>query len=246
MRSAEGVGSRGELEGRPRAVVSWSSGKDSAYGLHLVRTAGELNVIGLLTTITETFARVSMHGVREELLRRQAEVAGLPLYPVRIPFPCPNAVYEERMGQMIARLKADGVRRIVFGDLFLEDIRSYREEKLRGTGIRPVFPLWGRATRDLAHEMIASGVRATLVAVDPRKLPASFAGRSFDAALLRELPAGSDPCGENGEFHTFVSDGPMFRRPVAIRPGAVIERDGFVFADLEPAEGAATPASRVP
>ncbi len=216
-------------------MVSWSSGKDSAYSLHLARRAGELEIVGLLTTITETFARVSMHGVREELLERQANAAGLPLYPVAIPFPCPNAVYEERMGAMIARLREEGVSRIVFGDLYLEDIRSYREDKLRETGIRPVFPLWGRATRDLAHEMIASGMRATIVAVDPRKLPGTFAGRSFDETLLCELPAGVDPCGEHGEFHTFVSDGPMFRAPVAVRPGAVVERDGFVFADLEPA-----------
>jgi uncharacterized protein (TIGR00290 family) len=216
-------------------VVSWSSGKDSAYSLHLARRAGELEIVGLITTVTETFARVSMHGVRQELLERQAEALGLPLYPVLIPFPCPNAIYEERMGQMVARLRAEGVSRIVFGDLYLEDIRSYREEKLRGTGMRPVFPLWGRATRDLAHEMIASGLRATIVAVGPRKLAGEFAGRSFDENLLRELPAGVDPCGENGEFHTFVSDGPMFRHPIAVRVGAVVERDGFVFADLEPA-----------
>ncbi|EQD47431.1 protein containing DUF71, ATP-binding region [mine drainage metagenome] len=234
MRATDPTDVERRSEDRPRAVVSWSSGKDSAYSLHLARRAGELEIVGLLTTITETFARVSMHGVRKELLERQADVAGLPLYPVSIPFPCPNAIYEERMGQMIARLREEGVSRIAFGDLYLEDIRSYREGKLRGTGIRPVFPLWGRATRDLAHEMIRSGMRATIVAVDPRKLPGTFAGRSFDETLLCELPAGVDPCGENGEFHTFVSDGPMFRGPVAVRPGAVVERDGFVFADLEP------------
>jgi len=235
MRAQDPAGGERGSEDRPRAVISWSSGKDSAYSLHRVRRAGELEIVGLLTTVSETFGRVSMHGVRQVLLERQAEAAGLPLYPVSIPFPCPNAIYEERMGQMIARLRREGVSRIVFGDLFLEDIRSYREDKLRGTGIRPVFPLWGRATRDLAHEMITSGMRATIVSLDPRKLSGTFAGRSFDEALLRELPAGVDPCGENGEFHTFVSAGPMFRGPVAVRPGAVVERDGFVFADLEPA-----------
>lgn len=231
-----GVGVEKPIHGdRPKAVVSWSSGKDSAYSLYQVLRAGELEVVGLLTTITETFARVSMHGVREVLLEQQAAAAGLPLYRVPIPFPCPNAVYEERMTAVVDRLRRDGVSRMVFGDLYLEDIRSYREDKLRPTGIRPVFPLWGRPTRDLAHEMIAKGMRATLVAVDPRKLAASFAGRAFDEALLADLPTGADPCGENGEYHTFVSDGPMFRRPVAVRPGAVVERDGFVFADLEPA-----------
>ncbi|MFZ0699729.1 MAG: diphthine--ammonia ligase [Thermoplasmata archaeon] len=234
MRAGDPVGTERSSEERPRAVVSWSSGKDSAYSLHRARRAAELEIVGLLTTITETFARVSMHGVRQELLARQTEAAGLPLYPVSIPFPCPNAIYEERMRQMIARLRADGVSRIVFGDLYLEEIRSYREDRLRGSGIRPVFPLWGRATRDLAHEMIASGMRATIVAVDPRKLSGGFAGRSFDEDLLRELPAGIDPCGENGEFHTFVTDGPMFRHPIAVRAGAVVERDGYVFADLEP------------
>lgn len=180
MRAGDPVGTERSSEERPRAVVSWSSGKDSAYSLHRARRAAELEIVGLLTTITETFARVSMHGVRQELLARQTEAAGLPLYPVSIPFPCPNAIYEERMRQMIARLRADGVSRIVFGDLYLEEIRSYREDRLRGSGIRPVFPLWGRATRDLAHEMIASGMRATIVGVDPRKLSGGFARRSFD------------------------------------------------------------------
>ena len=222
-------------EDRPKAVISWSSGKDSAYSLYRVQRGGALDVVGLLTTVTETFARVSMHGVREVLLDRQAEATGLPLYRVPIPSPCPNPVYEERMSQTIDRLRTEGVSRIVFGDLYLQDVRSYREEKLRPTGIIPVFPLWGRATRDLAHEMIASGLRAIVVTVDPGKLPAAFAGRAFDAAFLDELPAGTDPCGENGEFHTFVTDGPMYRHGIAVRPGAVVERDGFVFADLEPA-----------
>ncbi len=222
-------------EDRPKAVISWSSGKDSAYSLFQIQREGALDVVELLTTVTDAFARVSMHGVREVLLERQAEAAGLPLYRVPIPSPCPNSVYEERMSRMVDRLRTEGVSRLVFGDLYLEDIRRYREEKLRPTGIRPVFPLWGRATRDLAHDMIASGLRATVVALDPRKLPATFAGRAFDDAFLRDLPAGIDPCGENGEFHTFVTDGPMFRHGIAVRPGEVVERDGFVFADLEPA-----------
>ena len=219
--------------GRPRAVVSWSSGKDSAYALHEVRRAGELEVVGLLTTVTETFRRVSMHGVRESVLEAQARAAGLPLHKVSIPSPCPNAVYERAMGAALERLRADGVRRVVFGDLFLEDIRAYREEKLRGTGVDPVFPLWGRPTAALAEEMITSGLRARIVALDPRHLPPSFAGRTFDRELLASFPAGVDPCGERGEFHTCVTDGPMFDRPIPVVPGEIVQRDGFVFADLE-------------
>ena len=218
---------------RPKAVVSWSSGKDSAYSLYEVRRSGELDVIGLLTTVTETYGRVSMHGVRESILDAQARAAGLPVYKVAIPSPCPNAVYERAMSAMLERLRTDGVSRVVFGDLFLEDIRAYREEKLRGTGVDPVFPLWGRPTPALAEEMIERGLRATLVAVDPRKLPARFAGRAFDKELLAELPPEVDPCGERGEFHTCVTAGPMFAAPFAVRPGEVVQRDGFVFADLD-------------
>ncbi|MGA8542082.1 MAG: ATP-binding protein [Thermoplasmata archaeon] len=218
---------------RPRAVVSWSSGKDSAFSLHEVRRAGALDVVGLLTTVTETYGRVSMHGVRESILEAQAEAAGLPLYKVAIPSPCPNEVYEQAMGTMLGRLRTDGVSRVVFGDLFLEDVRAYREEKLRGTGVEPVFPLWGRPTRALAEEMIDAGLRATIVALDPRHLPAKFAGRAFDRQLLAEFPDGTDPCGERGEFHTCVTDGPMFSHPIAVRPGPVVVRDGYVFADLE-------------
>ena len=217
---------------RPRAVVSWSSGKDAAFALHEVRRAGELEVVGLLTTVTAPYGRVSMHGVRESVLDAQARALGLPLYKVPIPAPCPNAVYEEAMGTMLGRLATEGVRRVVFGDLFLEDVRAYREEKLRGTGIEPVFPLWGRPTRPLAEEMISAGVKARLVALDPRRLPAAFAGRAFDRQLLAELPADVDPCGERGEFHTCVIDGPMFDRPVVVDAREVVDRDGFVFADL--------------
>jgi len=221
---------------RPKAVVSWSSGKDSAYSLHEVRRAGELEVVGLLTTVTQKFSRVSMHGVRESVLDAQARAAGLPLYKVEIPSPCPNEVYERSMASMIARLRAQGVSRVVFGDLFLQDIRDYREEKFRGTGIEPVFPLWGRPTDRLARELIASGLRAYLVALDPKKLAPAFAGREFDTSLLADLPPEVDPCGERGEFHTCVVAGPMFDAPIRVIPGEVVHRDGFVFADLELAD----------
>ncbi|MGA9839863.1 MAG: ATP-binding protein [Thermoplasmata archaeon] len=217
-------------------MVSWSSGKDSAYSLYEARRSNEIEVVGLLTTVTETYGRVSMHGVRESVLDAQARAAGLPLYKVSIPSPCPNAVYEAAMGQMVRTLRNDGVRRMVFGDLFLEDIRAYREKNLVGTGIDPVFPLWGRRTAALAEEMIDSGLEARIVALDPRRLPARFAGRSFDRALLADLPAGVDPCGERGEFHTCVTAGPMFDHPLRVTPGEVVVRDGYVFADVELAD----------
>ena len=216
----------------PKAIVSWSSGKDSAYALWEVRRRGELDVVGLLTTVTDAFGRVSMHGVREEVLRAQAAAAGLPLHVVRIPYPCPNAVYEERMAAIVRQFRAEGIERLVFGDLFLEEIRAYREDRLRGTGLAPVFPLWGRPTPALAREMIDQGMVAHLVAIDPRALAPRFAGRRFDAALLADLPSTVDPCGERGEFHTCVSAGPMFRAPIPVEPGPVVERDGFVFTDL--------------
>jgi uncharacterized protein (TIGR00290 family) len=217
---------------RPRAVVSWSSGKDAAFALLEARRSARFDIVGLLTTVTETYARVSMHGVREEILDAQAEAVGLPLFKVPIPSPCPNDVYERAMGTVLGRLEAEGVRRVIFGDLFLEDIRAYREEKLRGTGIGPEFPLWGRPTARLAEEMIDAGFDARIVALDPRKLPKSFAGRAFDRSLLADLPSGVDPCGERGEFHTCVTAGPVFHWPIPVVPGAVVERDGFVFADL--------------
>ncbi|HEX9048949.1 MAG TPA: hypothetical protein VF841_00280 [Anaeromyxobacter sp.] len=217
---------------RPRALVAWSSGKDSAWALHEVRRAGALDVVGLLTTVTSEFGRVSMHAVREALLDLQAESLRLPCRKVRIPWPCPNERYEAEMAAALAEARAAGVTRIVFGDLFLEDVRSYRVEKLAGTGIDPVFPLWGRDTARLAREMIAGGLRATLTCVDPRQLDPSFAGRAFDAALLDGLPPGVDPCGERGEFHTFCWTGPMFARPIAVANGEIVTREGFVFADL--------------
>ena len=218
----------------PKALIAWSSGKDSAWALHEARRLAELDIVGALTTVTDSFQRVSMHGVREALLRAQCEAAGLPEIIVRIPYPCPNEIYEREMAAAIADVKARGVTHIIFGDLFLQDIRAYREKQLAGTGITPVFPLWLQPTAALARAMIDGGVEAHLAVVDLKKLPASFAGRRFDAALLSEFPAGVDPCGENGEFHTFVSAGPMLARKIPVRAGETVERDGFAFADLIP------------
>jgi len=216
----------------PKALIAWSSGKDSAWALHAARQQGAFDIVGALTTVTGTFARVSMHGVREELLRAQLDAAGLPAIVVSIPYPCPNEIYERAMAAAIADAKAQGVTHIIFGDLYLEDVRAYREKNLAGTGIAPVFPLWQVPTGQLARDMIDGGVEAHLAVVDLKKLPASFAGRGFDAGLLAALPAGSDPCGENGEFHTFVSAGPMLSRKIAVKVGETVERDGFAFADL--------------
>jgi uncharacterized protein (TIGR00290 family) len=217
-----------------QALIAWSSGKDSAWALHEVRRSGEFEITGSVTTVTENFARVSMHGVREELLLAQLEAANLPPRIVRIPFPCPNEIYEARMSAAMAAAKTEGVRHVIFGDLFLEDIRAYRETQLAKAGMTAVFPLWQRPTAALAREMIDAGVKAHLVCVDRAKLPAHFAGRSFDQSLLDDLPAGADPCGENGEFHTFVSACPMFEREIVVRAGETVERDGFAFTDLMP------------
>jgi uncharacterized protein (TIGR00290 family) len=216
-------------------LIAWSSGKDSAWALHEARRTGDLDIVGALTTVTETFGRVSMHGVREELLQMQLAAAGLPAIVVHIPFPCPNETYEQKMAARMDEAKASGVTHIIFGDLFLEDVRAYRERLFSGTGIVPVFPVWGRPTLALAREMIRAGVEAHLSAVDLRKLPASFAGRRFDNALLDSLPAGIDPCGENGEFHSFVSAGPMLARSIPVTVGETVELDGFAYADLLPA-----------
>ena len=217
---------------RPKALVSWSSGKDSSWALHAVRVQNEVDVAGILTTMTTEFSRVSMHGVREALLDAQAIALGLPCRKVRLPWPCSNDVYEREMTAALQAAKAEGVTHVVFGDLFLQDIRAYREAKLAGTGISPLFPLWQRDTRVLAREMIDGGLRAILTCVDPSKLDRTFAGRDFDRDLLAALPSGVDPCAENGEFHTFAWAGPMFEKPVAVARGQVFERDGFVFADL--------------
>ena len=217
---------------KPKALISWSSGKDSAFALHEVRRAGEFDVVGALTTVTETFARVSIHGVRQEILRAQCDAAGLPQRIVPIPYPCPNEIYEARMGEAVANAVREGVTHMIFGDLYLADIRAYREQRLAGTGITPVFPLWERPTAALARAMMASGLEAWLATVDLKKLPAEFAGRKFDAQLLADLPDGIDPCGENGEFHTCVVAGPMFSQRLAVAAGERVERDGYAYCDL--------------
>ncbi len=221
---------------RPKALVSWSSGKDGAFALHIARQSAELEIVGLLTTVNSEFGRVAMHGVRESLLEQQADAVGLPCRKVPIPWPCSNAVYEQEMAQVLQAAKAEGVSHLVFGDLFLADLRAWREARLAELGLRGVFPLWMRDTARLADEMVKSGLRAILTCIDSKKLAPSFAGRSFDAELLAALPAGVDPCGENGEFHTFAWAGPMFDRSIDVARGETVERDGFVFADLVPAE----------
>ncbi len=221
---------------RPKAVVSWSSGKDSAFALQEIRATNAYEVVGVLTTVTAAFGRVSMHGVREELLDAQVASLGLPCRKIYIPSPCPNSVYEREMAEVLKEAKRNGVTHILFGDLFLQDIRAYREQQLAELGLEGVFPLWMRDTARLAREMLDAGVQATLSCVDLGKLDASFAGRRFDEALLRSLPAGIDPCGENGEFHTFVSAGPMFRAPIPVNVGEIVQRDGFAFADLLPSK----------
>lgn len=230
--------------GKPKAWMAWSSGKDSAWALHLAQRGNQVDVIGLLTTISDSYRRVSMHGVREELLEAQSDALGLPLHAVRIPTPCPNERYEAAMRAALETARGDGVTHVVFGDLFLEDVRAYRETQLARVGMLGHFPLWGRETGLLAREMIAGGLRAYLTCVDPRRVPRELAGRAFDEALLSALPDGADPCGENGEFHSFAWDGPMFTAPIPVQVGDTVERDGFVFTDLvraEPAVLSATP-----
>jgi uncharacterized protein (TIGR00290 family) len=217
-----------------RAYVAWSSGKDSAFALHEARRAG-FDIAGVLTTINEVYDRVAMHGVRHAVLDLQIAALDLPAIKVPIPSPCPNEIYEARMAEACAAIKAQGIRQIVFGDLFLEDIRAYRVEKLSTAGMEPVFPLWKRDTAALARTMIADGLKAHITCLDPRRLPRSFAGRAFDLALLGDLPGDVDPCGENGEFHTVVIAGPMFTRPITVKIGETVERDGFVFTDVIPA-----------
>ena len=215
-----------------RVLVSWSSGKDSAWLVHVLRQAADVELGGLLTTVNQAANRVAMHAVRTELLQAQASALGLPLRPVFIPSPCPNEVYERAMAEAVAAALADGFTHVAFGDLFLEDVRRYREEKLAGSGLTPLFPLFGSDTVSLARDMVGSGLRARLTCVNPAVLDRSFAGREFDAALLRDLPDTIDPCGERGEFHTFAYAGPMFSQLIPIESGVVVERDGFVFADV--------------
>jgi uncharacterized protein (TIGR00290 family) len=215
-----------------RVALSWSSGKDSAWSLHLLRQDPSVEVVALITTLNEQFDRVAMHAVRRQLLERQAESVGVPLWTVPLPWPCSNEEYEARMRDLCARSIQEGVDAMAFGDLFLTDIRAYREKQLTGTGLQPLFPVWQIPTAELARTMIASGLRAKITCVDPKVLPAEFAGRDFDARFLADLPPGIDPCGENGEFHSFVYDGPGFREPINVSVGEIVERDGFVFADL--------------
>ena len=219
-------------ETRKRILLSWSSGKDSAWALQALRMRSDIEVTGLLTTINEKFDRVAMHAVRLNLLRRQAESLGLPLRLISLPFPCGNEVYEERFCAAIDSARKEGVDGVAFGDLFLTDVRLYREKLLNGIGIEPVFPLWGSPTDKLAQAMVDGGLRAWITCVDPRCLPSTFAGREFNRDFLEALPETVDPCGENGEFHTFAFDGPMFKHPVECVVGESVERDGFIFTDL--------------
>jgi uncharacterized protein (TIGR00290 family) len=230
--STGGLVGQSGLSARPRAWMSWSSGKDSATALHVARASGEVEVTALLSTVNAAVGRVAMHAVRRSLLQEQAERLGLRLVVVEIPSPCPNDVYEARMAEAVAQAREEGVEHFVFGDLFLEEVRNYRELHLSGTGISPLFPLWGRPTAALAREMIASGLRAVLTCVDPAQLSGDFVGRHFDLRLLAELPGTIDPCGERGEFHTFAYDAPGFHSPIAVGVGEKVERDGFVFCDL--------------
>lgn len=215
-----------------KVLLSWSSGKDSAWTLHVLRQRADVEVTGLLTTINTNFQRVAMHGTRYELLQAQARAAGLPLWEVPLPWPCSNDVYEGAMAAACTSALQKGTDAVAFGDLFLEEVRRYREERLRGTGLEPIFPLWGRNTHDLIHEMLDGGLRARIVCVDPAKLSGEFIGCDLDEQMLRRLPASVDPCGENGEFHTFAYAGPMFREPIPIENGKCVTRDGFLFADL--------------
>jgi uncharacterized protein (TIGR00290 family) len=217
-----------------RVLLSWSSGKDSAWALWALRQQPDVEVVGLLTTFNESANRVAMHAVRRELVEAQSQSTGLPLWPILLPWPCPNGTYEARMQEAIDRARREGITHVAFGDLYLADIRAYRERQLAGTGIEPLFPVWTtpQATAGLAREMLASGVSAVLTCVDPKQLDGSFVGRRFDAALLEELPPEVDPCGEKGEFHSFCFAGPMFDRPLAVELGEKVLRDGFWFADV--------------
>ncbi|HZU30687.1 MAG TPA: ATP-binding protein [Candidatus Angelobacter sp.] len=228
---------------KKKILLSWSSGKDSAWALHVLRRSGEYEIVGLLTTFNSAFNRVAMHSTRHELVEMQAKAAGLPLISAPLPWPCTNADYEAAMKKVCDDALASGISGIAFGDLFLEDVRAYRERQLKGTGLEPLFPVWGIPTDLLARQMIDSGLRARLVCVDPKQLPSYFIGRDFDGQFLNELPAGVDPCGEKGEFHSFVYDGPMFSGPIPISTGEKVERDGFWFCDVLPGSASHTLAA---
>ncbi len=227
-----------------RAWMSWSSGKDSTYALHALRDDPDVDVTGLLVTVNAVADRVAMHAVRRSLVEAQANRLGLPLHVVELPAPCSDEVYESRMAATVDSARREGVEAMAFGDLFLDDVRAYREQALAGTGVQPLFPIWGRPTDKLAGEMIAGGVRAVLTCVDPTKLPVSFAGRDFDDRLLSDLPPDVDPCGERGEFHTFVWDGPGFTKPIDVQRGENVARDGFVFCDVMLEQGIAGSSRR--
>ena len=221
-------------QSKHKTLLSWSSGKDSAWALHTLRQDPQIELAGLFCTVNQAFNRVAMHGVRVELLQRQADRLGLPLQIIDIPYPCSNEQYAQVMSEFVTQARAAGVTHFAFGDLFLEDVRRYREERLQGTGISPIFPLWGSDTRELSQTMVVAGLRSVLTCVDPKQLSKDFAGRIFDATLLCDLPADVDPCGENGEFHSFAFDGPMFAQAVDFTLGETVARDGFVFTDLLP------------
>ena len=220
------------LQLRKKTLLSWSSGKDSAWALHILKQNPEIELMGLFCTVNQIFGRVAMHGVRVELLQQQAKSLELPLQIIYIPYPCSNEQYAQVMEQFVLKAKHEGIECFAFGDLFLEDVRRYREERLSGTGIEPIFPLWGSDTFKLSHEMVAKGLRSVLTCVDPKQLPAHFAGRTFDLDLLKDLPENVDFCGENGEFHSFAYQGPMFKHKLVFEIGETVERDGFIFTDL--------------
>lgn len=217
-----------------KTLMSWSSGKDSAWALHRLCHDPEIDLCGLFCTVNKAFDRVAMHGVRVELLQQQAASVGLPLEIIDIPYPCSNDSYEQILGSFVERAVDDDVAHFAFGDLFLEDVRYYREERLRGSSITPIFPLWGLPTDRLSREMIEGGLKAIVTCIDPKQMPVEFVGREFDGNYLAALPEGVDPCGENGEFHSFVYGGPMFKAPLEVSVGDTVQRDGFVFADVLP------------
>jgi uncharacterized protein (TIGR00290 family) len=217
-----------------KIALSWSSGKDSAWALHLLRKQPDIHIVALITTFNTQADRVAMHAVRRLLVEEQAKRVGIPLWPAELPWPCSNSEYEDRMRAVCQRATAEGVTAVAFGDLFLQDVRDYRIRQMKETGLEPLFPLWQKPTGQLSREMLAGGVKAKITCVDPSKLAKSFAGRDYDLRFLNDLPMKADPCGENGEFHTFVYDAPVFSWPIDVRAGEIVERDGFVFADLLP------------
>ena len=217
---------------KTRTLLSWSSGKDSAWALHILQQSNDIEVIGLFTTINRVHRRVAMHAVSDRMLRAQARAIGLPLQELKIPYPCSDAEYAGVMERFLAEATTQGIKKIAFGDLALEDIRRYREEKMRHTGIEPLFPIWGTPTNVLSKKLIEAGFRMIVTCIDPRSVPRKLIGREYDELFLEELPEGVDPCGENGEFHTFVFDGPIFKEPLQVRPGRIVERDGFTFTDV--------------